>query len=605
VREGYDEGLRLLSEEALTEREVAELYALLRAGAASEESRVLELANALARRSSPERDRLRAQSLLESGSPPLALALLERAEAAQGGPEPNALLRAARFAAGDGALAVERWLAALPARALAPDGLPRDERLRAVVDAQRASTAAQDSSAARVALGEALTAAGWFKEAREVAGGLAHLDLDAALALDARAVAALSAFAGLRRCLMEVDRERMGAALLADIGHGSSAEPAAALRAARAPVRDLDGLLERLDQLLAPTRPSGALAHLVDSPRLSFGFVGELVHPGPRFSRADAQAGLGAQGAPVCGLAADLLALHRFGIFGEMRGSGPDGALLPLLGLEWRSGTHLGVPWAGSVALCEAADLGPQAARAGADIAGAALHEGYWLDVDALRDEESHWRRLARRYEGTEGVARRTQLLAFGGLAVHANDEETLSRLRREQGTLLGEGERVRLARIAERGTPTLDEFIDVAGTHEEGHLCDRTRFLPLSRHWLRALGFLLDCSGSPRRVMERLEYRAQLVALCDAADTRIPLAQVLDAAESGPTAGLTPHSGAYTQLLRDLLATLDRALVRVPHSFPVLDPGRTLAQQLHRLGPEELRELSRRLAHEQGLDRR
>ncbi len=605
VREGYETGLRLLAEEALSEREVAELYAELRASALGEESRLLELASALARSSSPVRDRLRAQSLLESGASPLALGLLERSEAAQGGPPQSALLRTARFAAGESTLAVERWLAALPARARADDGLPRDERLRAVVLAERACAGAPDSSQAQQALGEALCEAGWFPEAREIAGRLARSDLDSALALDARALAALSAFAGLRRCLMEVDRERGGAAVLAQLGSSSSSGPAAALRASRAPVRDLDGLLERFDRLLASTRPAGGRAGLVDSPRLSFGFVGELVHPGPRFSRADERAGLGKEGAPVGGLAADLLALHRFGIFGELRGAGPDGALLPLLTLEWRSGTHLSVPWAGSVALCESADLEPQAARAGAGIAGAALHEGYWLDVDALRAEEAHWRRLARRFEGPDGAARAARLLSFPGLGLRARDEDELSRLRCAPGVLLGEGERVRLALIAERGTPALDEFVEVAGMHEEGHLCDRTRFLPLARHLPRALGFFLDCGASPSRVMERLEYRAQLVALCDSADARIPLAQVLDGAESGSGAGLTPHAAAYTELLRELLATLDRELARDPHSFPGLDPARTLALQLHRLGPEELRRLARGLAHKQGLDQR
>jgi hypothetical protein len=550
------------------------------------------------------RDRLRAQSLLESGPSPLALGLLERAETSEGGPAQSALLRTARFAAGEALPAVERWLAALPSRARASDGLPLDDRLRAVVTAERACAAAPDSSPALAALGEALCAAGWFTEAREIAGLLAKSDLDRALALDARALAALSAFSGLRRCLLELDRERGGAALLAQLGTRSGGGSSAALRSSRASVRDLDGLLERLDGLLAATRPSGGLADLVDSPRLSFGLVGELVHPGPRFSHADELAGLGSEGAPVGGLAADLLALHRFGIFGELRGAGPDGALLPLLTLEWRAGTHLSVPWAGSVALCESADLEPQAARAGAGIAGAALHEGYWLDIDALRAEEAHWRRLARKYEGEQGRTRAAQLLAFPGLELQAHDDEELARLRRAPGALLGEGERVRLARIAGRGLPTLDEFVDVAGMHEEGHLCDRTRFLPLARHLPRALGFFLDCGASPTRVMERLEYRAQLVALCDAPDTRIPLAQVLDGAEGGAALGLTPHAAAYLQLLRDLLATLDRELSADAHSFPGLDAGRTLALQLHRLEPEELRRLARGLAHRQGLDR-
>ncbi|MBK7644289.1 MAG: hypothetical protein IPJ19_14805 [Planctomycetes bacterium] len=603
VREGYDEGLQLLGTEPLAEAEVSALAALLRAASLGEPSRLLELASALARRSSPARDRERARSLLESGPTPLALGLLERAQATAGGAAQTALLRRARFAAGEGPQAVERWLAELPAGARAPDGLPRDERLRAVVRAARALGATAAPSEALGRFADALCDAGWFAEAREVAGALARTDLERALALDARSLAALSAFSGLRRVLLEADRERSGAALLADLGVPSS-DSGALLRAARAPIRDLDGLLARFDALLAPTRPAGALAGFVDSPRLSFGFVGQLVHPGPRFSKADEQADLGREGAPVPGLAADLLRLHRFGIFGEMRGAGPDGALLPLLALEWRSGTHLGVPWAGTVALCESADLEPQAARLGAGIAGAALHEGYWLDVDTLRGEQAHWRALAHEYGGEAGTARRAQLLEFRGFELRAHDEEELSRMRRASGALLGEGDRVRLARLASGGLPGLDELVDVAGTHEEGHLCDRTRFLPLARHLPRALGFFLDCGGSPQRVMEMLEYRAQLIALCDAQDPRLPLAQVLDAAEGDLGSSLTPHAAGYARVLADLLGVLDRELVRDAAAYPQLDPARTLAQQMHRLGPEQVRACALLLARRKGLDR-
>jgi hypothetical protein len=493
----------------------------------------------------------------------------------------------------------------LPSAARAPDGLPRDERLRAVVLAQRARTQAPGSDAALLALGEALCEAGWFREARYVAGELGRGDLEHALALDARALAALSAFAGLRRCLLEVDRARAGAALLAQLGGTAGAGGAAALRAGQGPVRDLDSLLARLDELLAPSRPSGGLAQLVDSPRLSYGLVGELVHPGPRFSKADERAGLGKEGELVGGLAADLARLHRFGLFGELSGAGPDGALLPLLLVEWRSGKHLSVPWSGTVALCESAELEPQAARAGASIAGAALHEGYWLDVDSLRVEEAHWRALARRFEGDDGAARRARVLEFPGLSLAARDEDELSRLRRATGALLGEGERLRLARIADGGAPGLDELVAVAAAHEEGHLCDRTRFLPLSRHLPRALGFFLDSGASPRGVMERLEYRAQLVSLCESPDPRIALAQALDAAEEGPGSGLTPHAAAYASLVRDLLAELDAELQRDPQAFPGLDGRRSLAQQLHRLRPEEMRGLGLQLARKQGLDRR
>ena len=53
----------------------------------------------------------------------------------------------------------------------------------------------------------------------------------------------------------------------------------------------------------------------------------------------------------------------------------------------------------------------------------------------------------------------------------------------------------------------SLDELIEVTATHEEGHLLDRTRFLPLSKHWGAALLFLLESGFSPTRVAESLPY--------------------------------------------------------------------------------------------------
>lgn len=603
-RAGLEEALRLLGEPGLAEHEVLDLAARVRAAVPQQGDWILELQSALARRSSPARDRLRAELLLEAGPSPLALGLLSRARAARGEELEGALVRAARFSAGQGCAAVEEWLASLPRGLCSEAGLPRDARLCELVRCARRAAAEPSSVQAQSEFGAALEAAGWFREARALAGTLAALDLDRALALDARALAALSAFSGLRRSLQELDLARAGLAVLSARGESDTAPRSAAPPLASARVKDLDSLLERFDDLLAPTRAEGGRAGLVRSPRLSFGPVGELVHPGPRFSAADERAGLGRAGEAVGGLAAQMQRLGRFALFGEMAGSGPDGALLPLVLVEERAGRHLGVDWSGTVAWCESPDLAPRAARAGAGIAGAALHEGYWVDIDSVRRERAHWTRLEREYAGEEGRARRDALLATGGLPLVSSDEERRSRERRAQGALLGEGERVRLARIAERGAPGLDELVDATATHEEGHLCDRTRFLPLARHLPRALGFLMDCGFSPQRVMGRLEYRAQLVALCEVADPRVALAQVLDAAEGGAGSGLTPHAAAYVELLGDLLRVLDRELTRDPQRFPSLDAERTLAQQWHRLGAEELRRLARELAHERGLDR-
>jgi hypothetical protein len=151
-------------------------------------------------------------------------------------------------------------------------------------------------------------------------------------------------------------------------------------------------------------------------------------------------------------------------------------------------------------------------------------------------------------------------------------------------------------------GEVSLDELVAAVARHEEGHLCDRTRFLPLSEHIGLALAFVLDAGVSPRAVQERLEYRAHLTALCVAQDPRLPLVEALETAEGSSLA--LPHGGAYRKLLAEFLGRLERALLARPEDWPELDPERTLAHQLHRLSAEQVRGLALELAQLEGLAR-
>jgi hypothetical protein len=127
--------------------------------------------------------------------------------------------------------------------------------------------------------------------------------------------------------------------------------------------------------------------------------------------------------------------------------------------------------------------------------------------------------------------------------------------------------------------------------------LCDRTRFLPVFAHKLACFGLLLDCFFSPVRVGEELEYRAQLTCIAEAADPRIPLAQVLDSVEAG-SSGITPHAGGYARLLTDFLRVIDQDVA----GYPELDRGSTLAHQLHRLPAEAVRRAALALAKKKGM---
>ncbi|MBI5364557.1 MAG: hypothetical protein HZA53_15375, partial [Planctomycetes bacterium] len=182
-------------------------------------------------------------------------------------------------------------------------------------------------------------------------------------------------------------------------------------------------------------------------------------------------------------------------------------------------------------------------------------------------------------------------------------DGDARARARRAGAALHGEALRVRLAHLRDRagaevllGETTLDELVLVTATHEEGHLCDRARFLPIWKHLGAAFAFALECGFSPARIQEELEYRAQLTALAEVPEPRIPLAQILDAAESGSN-GVTPHASAYARLLDDLLQVLDEAIEREPGRFATIDRDRTLAHQLHVLGAEDVRRVARILA--------
>ena len=142
---------------------------------------------------------------------------------------------------------------------------------------------------------------------------------------------------------------------------------------------------------------------------------------------------------------------------------------------------------------------------------------------------------------------------------------------------------------------------MEITAIHEEGHLCDRGRFLPLRSNLGSVLGLLFSAGFTPASVMARLEYRAELIALCSAVDPRLPLIDILRSAEAAGDATL-PHPRAYRSLLADLLAVLDRELDRHPERWSEIDADRMLVHQLHWIPPEKLRRLAVELAREEGL---
>ncbi len=597
---GFWRAMRLLREAEPTDPEVLDLGRALLASADGLPVRdaIVEIETALASKRTPARDALRARVHFEHGADALALALegenegenKESRAPLRGGLDPSRL-RSARLARGESVEVLEDWLAALPAQVLDGQGLPLRAELCRLVLVARASP----GGSGRAGLAQALLDAGWFVEARGLARAWADDDPDASLELDRRAAEAIALFGGIEDLLLSVDRDEESYSPHFD----GDPEQRRGVEGVR--ITSLELLLGAMEPLfeLHAERPSSRV-DLGRSARLEFGPFARAVHPGPSFSAKDERAGLGKRGEPVGGLAAELARRGRFGLFGEtLGGGGPDGTVLRLLALEEREGELLGRKFSGTVAWCEGTDVPSRPVRRGASISGAALHEGFWIDIDVVRAELEHWRELERAFLD-EGEAKCERALASRGpeLADRASDAERAAAL-----LPLGEGDRIRLAMLRERrarpeGRLALEELLEATAKHEEGHLLDRERFLPLSKDPLGALGLLLRAGFTPSGVSRVLEARAELVALACADDPRIVLADCLDALEIGN--GVTPHAEAYVGLVEDFL----RVLARARASFPALDPRHPLVFQLHVLAPEEVRAVALELARTRGIAR-
>ena len=622
---GFRRALALIRRESLTEVELTLLVERVRRSVVATGYSLLELQAALAEDRGEVRDRLRGELLLEEAPTPLALGLLESSLRQSGELESGgALLRQARFAAGQFSAGTGAWLRGLPQVVIGEGGLPKDEALRAVVMSAKAlqtdGLVTAEIAALLTRLGDATLACGWFREARSVATELAAYDLDAALSIEARSLAGLELIQGIRRVVYRVDEDSSGEAGTLASRSGVDLGPFEFPEGSEADTLDISDL----DTLLAAMGPMFARAHerlggdanadhvrraLVKSPRFDYGFLGALIHPGPQFSSSDEEEERGTSGEPVTGLAQEMASIGRFALFGQMIGSKPDGSVLKTLFVEPRSGEHLGVPWRGTVAWCEGTDVLARAGRLGASLSGAALHEGYWVDIEVVRRDLASWNRLRTRFSRQGMRGRIDTVLQTRGVSL-TPDPQNLSRyrrLRRSTSALLGESDRVRLAVMRDRvqageplGAVTLDDLVEAVAVHEEGHLCDRERFLPITENMGSALRLLMAGGFSPNGVQRQLEYRAQLVALCEVSDPRLPLSDVLRGAEGGGST--TPHASAYAKLLGDLLLYIDRSYEREPETWPELDPGFTFAHQLHWLGPEQVRRASLMLARKRDL---
>ncbi len=577
---GFDEGLKALA--LSDDKGLLAIFGVLWAARAVVSGAEDALLGALRSHTGPVASRIRARIHLQRGSYSLALAALGEAEIEW----PNTQeWRKARMAVGDARGAIEDWLTQLPAQVVDAQGMPLDDSLRRLANAAR-----QDDVET---LATALLVCGWFEELSGLCEELSRTRPALALTLDAHAAVGRAALHGTHGLLKRLD-EGGEVGLVGRSGVdgelGSKGRGLEDLLAAMQPY------FSAWDQVQNGTESFGRLQ---DTPRFSFGPFANMVHPGPTFSAWDERSGRGKAGQRVPGLASALASMGRFGVFGRAPGlGGPDGTILRRLHIEEIAKTQLGVEFEGTVAWCEGLDIPSRPARRGAGITGAALHEGYWIDIEGIRSEARNWKTLERTWLREAPEAMRTALEDRGPMRRSGEPFEFAA-------NPLGEASRVRLAVLRDRATlgesVTLEDLIEVTARHEEGHLMDRVRYLPITKNILRGLGLLIQGGFSAGGVARRLEYRAQLVALCVSEDARIALSDILAAAEFGGS--VTSHAAAYTGLLDDLLGILARD--EAVRASPGMDRERFLIFQLHFLDSSTIRRAARKLARAEAVARR
>jgi hypothetical protein len=244
-----------------------------------------------------------------------------------------------------------------------------------------------------------------------------------------------------------------------------------------------------------------------------------------------------------------------------------------------RSHAIWGVPVACDVLYGESRALASYREHQGTEIAGAAFHHGYYVELATVR-RASLPTAMARAWsEARRRAAAHVEApLAAdaGGPCVLFPDAALRVALR-----LAGAGS-VPPAAGAVDGVDAAEEASVAA--HEAAHVLDARRMLPIAEHPLAVLRWLARAHFSLAAAEARLEEHAYWSALVHGPD---PHGVVADLMGFLPE----PESGApHARAAHDLLTALCRWLYRHADAFPALDRRRVMLHQLTRLAPDELR---------------
>lgn len=143
---------------------------------------------------------------------------------------------------------------------------------------------------------------------------------------------------------------------------------------------------------------------------------------------------------------------------------------------------------------------------------------------------------------------------------------------------------------------PDVETFVEMVRAHEEGHVLDAARYLPVMNNLWRILSLAGGNGFSAMGVEGYLEGNAEITALAEGPAPKLSLAQLIGFLPSAGSA--PPHSYGY----HDAVERIVRVVYDDAERFPEIDRHRNILQQLPLLNDAKLRALGRQLAEERGL---
>lgn len=299
---------------------------------------------------------------------------------------------------------------------------------------------------------------------------------------------------------------------------------------------ELDEFLARLDAAAAPVGAAPALSPL---PRQDFGLFGELLDVATLSETLGQVFVLGGEGFL---LPAEITMYDRV----SSRPVETDAGSYDEVSVR-----HLRVP--GFVA------------SQGAAFTGAGIVHTVFIDEERVAAEAG---RMAALTLGPEPTAQR----AFGRAERRA--------LREPLDVVL----RLRVAVSREAGAQLQELLRESLALHEGQHIIDVQEFLVMSS--LGRLAELMSAGLLPGAVRAEVERRAQLRALRECSDPRLPLADLVAQLPVEGARAQSEHARGYAALLAEFIELLDTGDYEGAQELATweIDPERVLVQQLHKL---------------------